>query len=200
MENGPEAGAANATVPAPMQGSSLLVVALLALAAPTPPPAATGPRVRDLSISLDAGQVLVSFRLDGGLGTELVQRLESGLPTGLVYELDLARDRQWFDDSVDSTRLEVMAMFNAVTREYLVNTKIEGHLIDSRTLRDATDLERALTRFTALPAFTLAPGARPGRYIVRARVELGTGQALGFIPFLRTSEWEQSNKVRLRAP
>jgi hypothetical protein len=182
-----------------MQGSSFLVVALLALATPAPP-AAAGPRVRDLSISLDAGQVLVSFRLDGGLGTELAQRLESGLPTGLVYELDLARDRQWFDDSVDSTRLEVVAMFNAVTREYLVNTKIEGHLIDSRTLRDASDLERALTRFTALPAFTLPPGARPGRYIVRARVELGTGQVLGFIPFLRTSEWVESNKVRLRAP
>lgn len=183
-----------------MQGSSFLVVALLALAAPAPPPSPDGPRVRDLSISLEAGQVMVSFRLDGGLGPELAQRLESGLPTGLVYELDLARDRRWFDDSIDTTRLEVVAMFNAVTREYLVNTKVEGHLIDSRTLRDASDLERALTRFTALPAFTLPPDAPRARYLVRARVELGTGQVLGFIPFLRTSEWVESNKVRLRAP
>ncbi|MGH7336605.1 MAG: DUF4390 domain-containing protein, partial [Myxococcota bacterium] len=90
-----------------MQGSSYLVVAILALAAPAPQQAGAGPRVRDLSIALDGGQVLVSFRLDGGLGAELAERLESGLPTGLVYELDLARDRKWFDDSIDSTRLEV---------------------------------------------------------------------------------------------
>lgn len=198
--NGPEAAVPNATVPPPMQGISSLVVALVALAAPAPAPPAAAPQVRDLSIALEGGQVLVSFRLEGGLVPELVQRMESGLPTGFVYELDLARDRKWIDDSVDSTRLEVVAMFNAVTREYLVNTKIEGHLIDSRTLRDRGDLERAMTRFTALPCFTLPPDAPRARYLVRARVELGTGQALGFIPFLRTSEWEESNKVRLRAP
>lgn len=171
-----------------------------ALAAPANTPAAAEPRINGLTIAVDGAQVLASFDLEGGFTPAVLERIESGLPTGFVYELDLARDRKWFDDSIDSTRLEVVAMFNAVTREYLVNTKIEGHLIDSRTLRDASDLERALTRFTALPAFTLAPDARPGRYIVRARVELGTEQAFGFIPFLRTSEWVESNKVRLRSP
>lgn len=183
-----------------MQGISALVVALLALVAPTAPQAGSGPQVRDLSISLEGRQILVSFQLESGLGAEITQRLESGLPTSFVYELDLARDRRWFDDSIDSTRLEVVAMFNAVTQEFLVNTKIAGHLIDSRTLRDRGDLERAMTRFTALPAFTLPPDAPRARYLVRARVELGTGQALGFIPFLRTSERVESNKVRLRAP
>jgi hypothetical protein len=184
-----------------MQGISSLVVALVALAATAPAPPAAAPQVRDLSIALEGGQVLVSFRLEGGLVPELVQRLESGLPTGFVYELDLARDRKWIDDSVDSTQLEVVAMFNAVTREYLVNTKIEGRLVDSRTLRDQGDLERAMTRFVALPVFTLPlnAGGRE-RYLIRARVELGTGHVLGFIPYLRTTGWVESNKVRIRKP
>jgi hypothetical protein len=180
-----------------MRGLRSLPVALALLAA-APAPAAEGPRVAALSIVIAGGQVLVSFELAGGFTPELTRRLESGLPTGFVYELELARDRRWWDASVDSARLEVVAMFNAVTREYLVNTKLEGKLIDSQTLRDPGDLERAMTRFTALPVFPLSPDAPPARYLVRARVELGTGQVLGFIPFLRTSEWAESNKVRLR--
>jgi Domain of unknown function (DUF4390) len=162
---------------------------------------AAEPRIRDLSIALEGGQVLVSFRLDGGFSDDLVRRIESGLPTGFTYELDLARDRKrWWDDSIANTRLEVVAMFNAITREYLVNTKIQGKLIDSRTLRDLGDLERAMTRFTALPVFSIEPGGSRSRYLLRARVELGTGHVLGFIPFLRTTDWVESNKVRVRTP
>lgn len=181
-----------------MKGILFTAFALFLLLAPAVPAATAGPRVGELSIVIAGGQVLVSFELQGGFTPELTQRMESGLPTGFVYELELARDRQWWDDTIDSTRLEVVAMFNAVTREYLVNTKLEGKLIDSATLRDPGDLERAMTRFTALPVFTLSPSAQKARYLVRARVELGTGQVLGFIPVLKTSEWVQSNKFRVR--
>lgn len=181
-----------------MKGILFPCLALFLLVAPAAPAEAAGPRVVELSIVIAGGQVLVSFELTGGFTPELAQRMESGLPTGFVYELELARARQWWDASVDTARLEVVAMFNAVTREYLVNTKLEGKLIDSVTLRDPGDLERAMTRFTALPVFTLQPSAQRARYLVRARVELGTGQALGFIPFLKTSDWAESNRVRLR--
>jgi hypothetical protein len=58
-----------------------------------------------------------------------------------------------------------------------------------------------MTRFVALPVFSLplADGERE-RYLVRARVELGTGHVLGFIPYLRTTGWVESNKVRVRTP
>jgi hypothetical protein len=174
---------------------ALLLAGVLAATA-----AAAEPRIRDLSIVADGVQILVSFRLDGGFTPGLVERLESGLPTSLDYELELVRDRKrWWDAELDSARLEVVAMFNAITREYLVNTKLDGKLIDSRTLRDRDDLERAMTVFTALPVFTLEPRGRE-RYLVRARVELGTGNWLGFIPVLRTTDWLESNKVRVRTP
>ena len=179
-------------------GPALLLAG--ALAAPAAIPAAAEPRISDLSIAVDGAQVLASFNLEDGFSPSVLERIESGLPTGFVYSLELARDRKrWWDAGLASARLEVVAMFNAVTREYLVNTKIEGRLVDSRTLRDAGDLERAMTRFVALPVFSLplADGSRE-RYLVRARVELGTGHVLGFIPVLRTTGWVESNKVRLR--
>ena len=174
----------------------LLSLVTLALA-PAPPPAAET-KLRDLAIVVAGGQVLVSFHLDGGFLPEVSERMESGLPTGFGYELVLSRDRQWFDATVATARLDVIAMFNAVTREFLVNTKLDGKLIDSQTLRDRDALARAMTRFEALPVFTLAPSAQRARYLVRARVEVGTTQMLGFIPVLRTSDWAESNKVRLR--
>lgn len=163
--------------------------------------AAAEPRIHGFSIVVDGSQVLASFDLGGGFTPELLERIESGLPTGLVYELELLRDRKrWWDAGLDSVRLEVVTMFNAVTREYLVNTKLDGRLIDSRTLRDTGDLERAMTRFVALPVFTVAPSADRRRLLVRARVALGTGHWLGFIPVLRATDWVESNKIRIRTP
>jgi len=180
--------------------SALFVFAVVAASA-AGPAAAAEPRIRDLTIVVDGSQVLASFRLENGFTPELYERIESGLPTGLIYELELLRDRKrWWDAGLDSTRLEVVAMFNAVTREYLVNTKLEGKLVDSRTLRDRGDLERAMTRFTAMPVFTVEPTTDRRRFLIRARVELGTGHILGFIPILRTTDWVESNKIRVRSP
>jgi hypothetical protein len=176
--------------------SALLFAGLLAA-----PALAAEPAVEDLSIALDGVQVLASFRLADAMTPELRERIQSGLPTGFVYEIELLRDRQrWWDESLDSTRLEVVAMFNAVTREYLVNTKLEGKLIDSRTLHDEDELERVMTHFAAVPIFVLHGPSRRERYLVRVRAELGTGNLLGFVPVMRSTSWVESNKVRVREP
>jgi hypothetical protein len=91
-------------------------------------------------------------------------------------------------------------MFNAVTREYLVNTKHDGKLLDSKTVRDRAELEQTMTRIAAMPVFVLEQPSRRERYLVRARAELGTGNVLGFVPVMRATAWVDSNKVRVREP
>lgn len=169
---------------------------LLGLVLATP----RGPEIRDLSINATGGQVLVSFRLDGGMSPEIRERIESGLPTSFVYELELMRDRKhWWDRGLRSSRIEVVAMYNAVTHEYLLNTKHDGRLIGSETVRDADELESTMTEFVSFPAFVIEPTPDRGRFLVRARVDLGVGAMLGFIPFQRSTAWLESNKVRLSA-
>lgn len=178
---------------------ALLVAGLLAAAAA--PATAQEPALEELSITLSGFQVLASFRLEGGFGPEIRERIDSGLPTGIVFELELARDRKrWWDEVLGSTRIEVVAMFNAVTREYLVNTKHAGKLIDSRTLRDPEELEEVMSRFAAVPVFVLRGATRRERYLVRVRAELGTDNLLGFVPVMRSTDWVESNKVRPRDP
>ena len=159
------------------------------------------PAIEDLRVTVDGGQVLVGFHLANGLDADTRERIDSGLPTSFIYELELKRDRKhWWDHGLDATILEVVAMYNAVTREYLVNTKQGGKLIESRTVRDAEELERAMTVFESFPAFTLEADPDNSRFLVRVRVDLGPGAVLGFIPYQRSTDWIESNKVRLRAP
>ncbi|MEO8197457.1 MAG: DUF4390 domain-containing protein [Thermoanaerobaculia bacterium] len=172
----------------------LLMLGLLL--APTSEPA-----IENLRVTVDGGQVLVSFHLANGLDTDTRERIASGLPTSFLYELELKRDRKhWWDRGLDATVLEVVAMYNAVTREYLVNTKQGGRLIESRTVRDADELEHAMTVFENFPAFTLEADPENARFLVRMRVDLGPGAVLGFIPYQHSTDWIESNKVRLRAP
>lgn len=171
---------------------ALLLVGLAAAAA-------RGPAIRDLAIARSGVQILVSFELVGGFDRELSARLDSGLPTGFVYDLELLRDRKrWSDALLERSRIEVVAMYNAVTGEYLVNTKQDGRLLSSRTVRERRELEAAMTRLQAQPVFTVDRPSPEERYLVRARVELAPGEVLGFIPVRRTSSWVESNKVRIR--
>ena len=197
MERGvyPPSGA---TVRLPMRPPRLLLslLVLLLLAAAPERPAVTG-----VTAALDGHEVRVSFRLERAFDDAVRARLEAGLPTGFTYEIELLRDRKrWWDAGLEETNLEIVAMYNALSREYLVNVKRDGRLIESRTVREPAELERAMTEVGGLAAFTVPEGigARQ-RLLVRVRAVLGTRTWLGFIPTERETAWAVSRKFRLPA-
>ncbi len=172
--------------------AALAVMALLAAA-----PLAAEPRIGDVATTIDGRRVMVSFRLLDGFDDVLRERIQSGLPTGIVYEMQLLRDRKrWWDRTVAESNLQVVAMFNAVTREYLVNFKLDGKLIESRQLRDLGELEQALTRVSAVPAFELGEVGPDWRMLVAVRAELGSSVILSIIPTHLRTEWVESRKFR----
>lgn len=155
------------------------------------------PSVKDLQVSLQGRRVEIAFRLDRGLTDELFERIQSGLPSGFTFHFVLFRDRKrWFDNKLDSASLQVVSMYNAVTREYLINFKQDGQLIDSRVARDRDELQRIMTRFEGVHAFTLGDLNPDRRVLIRIRADLGSKTMLGFIPTKVTTEWLRSNKFR----
>ena len=155
------------------------------------------PRLTEPQVALDGQRVEISFALVDGFDDELLERIRTGLPSGYVFDLRLLRDRKrWFDVQIDSSRMEVVASYDAVTREYLVNTKQDGRLIESKVVRDERELERALTRFTAMPVFTLEGGGDPRRLILRMRAEIDSANLLFFIPRRVATPWRDSRKFR----
>jgi hypothetical protein len=171
------------------------VVCLLALAFGLPNAAGAEARVRGLEVRLDGHRVLLDFRLEDGFDREVVDRVRSGLPTSFTYELELLRDRKrWLDRPLDRTSLQVIAMFDAVASEYLVNYKLDGKLVESRMVRSLEELQKAMTRFEGVPAFVLEPLPRRWRLLVKVRGLLGSRTLFAILPTRVATDWQESRK------
>jgi hypothetical protein len=170
----------------------LLLPAALVAAAP-----AAAAELAQLQVTVAGEQAQLSFQLDDAFDEALLARLDSGLPTGFVYQFELLRDRKhWWDDKLRATTLEVVAMYNAVAQEYLVNFKHNGRLVESRLARNRAELTVAMTRFERVPLFPLA-GIRSGtRLLVKGRAQLGSRTLLAFIPVDVDTPWVESRKFR----
>lgn len=156
------------------------------------------PRISDLDFRIEGQQLRLSFRLVDAFDDNLKKRIDSGLYSGFTFEFELVRDRKtWFNKSLDSGSLQVVAMYNAVTREYLINLRHDGDLIDSRVVQDVAELERALTEIDDLAVFSVA-GVNPRQRLrVRVRAELGTRTVFFFIPNTVHTDWEESERFWL---
>ena len=51
-------------------------------------------RISPIKVSLDGDRVLASFTLRDAFDRRLRQRIESGLPTSILYRFELHRDRK----------------------------------------------------------------------------------------------------------
>jgi hypothetical protein len=155
--------------------------------------AAAEPRIEDLHVSRQNGRILVSFQLLDGIDDEMRERVQSGLPTELAFTLRLERPRGWWFDRVfDRAMLQVVAMYNAVTREYLVNYKLDGRLIESRVVTDLAALEQAMTLIHSLPAFEVQEELPPPRIQLTVRAQLGTKPFLLLFPNRIDTQWARS--------
>jgi len=151
----------------------------------------------EVQLILEGLHVAVGFDLLEGLDDQLFERIQTGLPSGFTYEFVLAIDpKRWFDNKVDSSQLQVVAMYNALSQEYLVNYKQDGKLIDSRIARDRDELERAMTHFENLQVFVLGDVSPKRRLHVRARADLGPRTFLLIIPTRSQTDWVTSRKFR----
>lgn len=158
---------------------------------------AEGARIEDLTVTVDGNRALVSFLLEDAFDERLVERVQSGLPTGFTYQLELLKDRKrWYDRALEDTSFQIAATYDALSKEYLVHYRLAGKLVDSRMFADLDDLRRALTRVEDLPAFALDDLPRSWRLLVRVRADLGSRMIFSFIPAKDFTEWTESNKFR----
>ena len=157
-----------------------------------PDPAPGAPRIENLAVATQSGRILVSFELLDAIDDEMRERVQSGLPTELSFTLRLEHPRYWWFDRVfDKSTLQVVAMYNAVTREYLVNYKLDGQLIESRVVNDLPGLERAMTAIHSMPAFQL-PEDAPDRLQLTVRAQLGSKPFLFLFPNRIDTNWARS--------
>lgn len=155
-------------------------------------------RISDIKVALDGGRVLAAFTLRDGFDRRLARRLDSGLPTSILYRLELHRDRKrWYDRRLRANSLEVVAVHDAAARAYNVHFKLDGRLVESRTVHERTEVEEVMTRIGPLPVFDLEGLPRQGRLLIKVQAELGSRTLLSFIPVTLATDWKDSPKFRV---
>lgn len=153
--------------------------------------------ISDLELEIEGKKVFVSFALVHAVDEKLEQRIASGLATSIIYDIELVRARKgWFNKDLDTGSLQVIVMYNAVNREYLVNYKHDGDLIESRLVRETEELYSALTKVMRLEVFSLE-GLKGDHLYVRVRAVLGTRSILFFIPSIRATDWVESERFKV---
>lgn len=175
-------------------GGALILAGLLSIFGGPPGKA----QLSDLKVDLVEGRLEVSFRLREAIDEELIERIEAGLPSGFRYQFKLVRPtRFWFDNTLAASQLEVIGMYNAVTREYSVNYKHNGKLTISRVLADRNELEVALTQFERFTPFPIDDLKARKPIHLRVRADLGSRNLLLLIPTTIHTEWVESERFVL---
>jgi hypothetical protein len=154
---------------------------------------AAEPQIEHLSASTANGKVSVHFDLAHAFDREeTIQGLQSGVPTSFAYVVEIFRDRpNWFDEGISRSRIEVIATFNSVTREYLLNYRRDRHLVRSETFTDLAALERAMTTIDELELFDI-DGRKFYKLKVRVKADLERGWLLYVIPWDTTTRWREA--------
>lgn len=155
--------------------------------------AADEPKIEGLEAIADNGKVSVRFSLVNGLANgEMVEALESGLPTSFTYIVQIFRDRpNWFDDNVARVRIEVICTFNSVTREYLLNYRREGKLVRSETFTDFPTLVARMTNIEERDLFEIGR-RRHFKLKVRVKADLMRGWLLYVVPWEVSTRWRET--------
>lgn len=151
---------------------------------------AADPKIQNVVAVANGGEVSVRFTMSNAFAeAQRVQALQSGLATSITYVVEIYRDRpNWFDEGIQRSRIEVIATFNSVTREYLLNYRRDERLVRSETF---TDLQALMQRMTSIdePALFTIGDRRPYKLRVRVKADLGRGWLLYFIPWQSSTRW-----------
>jgi hypothetical protein len=122
------------------------------------------------------------------------------VPTSFTYVVEIFRDRpNWLDEGISRSRIEVIATFNSVTREYLLNYRRDRRLVRSETINNLAELQRRMTTIEEPELFDI--GNRPPYKLrVRAKADLMRGWLLYFIPWEISTRWRsvrlETNEAR----
>ena len=146
-------------------------------------------QIEGLNVQRDGQRLLVSFELVGGVDEEMLNKIQSGLPTELEYTFRLQRPRtMWFARNYAKSTLQIIAMYNAVTQEYLVNFKHDGQLVDSRVVTDLPALHQAMTLINALAVFSDVEDPHL-RTQMMVRADLGSRHVMLLFPTRINTNW-----------
>ena len=184
----------------PLRFRSAPALLALMLAALLPGPAALsdepagGTRLPGVSTRLSGRELRVAAKLSPGLPRDVEERLGSGLPTTVLWRVRLfVFNNLWFFDSLKDERgYEVTATYRPISGDWLVERRLDDHLLGTRVAPAKADALRALSEIPDLPLFIMGSHLAGKRLVVRVNCAYARGVALGVVPTTVETGWVRS--------
>ena len=150
------------------------------------------PSIDRLTAVAANGEVSVHFAVRGAFDDpQTIEAIQSGVPTSFTFVVEIYRDRpNWFDEGIARSRIQVIATYNSVTREYLVNYRRDHRLVRSETFSDLGTLQQRMTTIDEPNLFDIG-NRRPYKIKVRVKADLRRGWLLYFIPWEVSTRWKE---------
>ena len=151
---------------------ALITLSLVALSGQAEQSLHVAPLPRD-------GHVLVTFKLEQPLTSELRKAIHSGLIVSFVYNVDLKRSSAiWFDRTIGSAVVTATVRYDNLTRKYHLSRMLDG-ATDHAEVTEKEDAAWAwvTTQFERLPLFRGVPLEPNGEYYVRVRAHTSPNTA-----------------------
>lgn len=175
----------------PLRPAGIVFAALLAFGGAAS--AQTAPAVPGVSTWLAGRDLHVEARLSPGLPEDVRQRLGSGLPTTVSWNIRLfSFHNLWWDTLKDERRYAVTATYRPDTSDYLVERRLDARLLGTELLASKDEAAAVLAKVPGLPVFTMGDHLLGKRLVVRLRCRYGDGVALGVMPTSDETDWARS--------
>ncbi len=146
-----------------------------------------------VTTSFSGRALRVDARLSPGLPPDVTERCASGLPTSTSWEVRLYAYRDvWFDGLKDERRYEATAAYRPVSSDWVVERRLDGKLLETRTAASLSEATAALSAVRELPVFTMGPHLIGKRLVVKVRCTYASGVSLGVVPTSASTSWARS--------
>jgi hypothetical protein len=152
-----------------------------------------GPEISGVSTWVAGRDLHVDTRLSPSLPENVLQRLASGLPTTVTWEVRLFLFHNlWFDGLKDERRYAVTATYRPVTSDYAVERRLDARLLGTKVVPTRDEAAAALAKVPGLPFFTMGDHLLGKKLLIRVRCLYGSGVALGVVPTSAETSWVRS--------
>ena len=161
-----------------------------------PPADAVSPDVVNIGVGTKAKYVVINARLVDGFTEKILEAIESGVPMGFTFEIELREaNTLWADSLISSNKVRHRVQFDSLKKKYRFSEtgkNVKRHIITRKESR-YQKLMLTLQDIPIAPIYALNPNEK---YYVRVKADLETDRfwfpfnyIFFFVPF---SEFETS--------
>ena len=162
---------------------------VLFLAIPAFSPAAD---VDHLRVALEEDGVHAGFTISDAFGSEVIERIKSGLETSFTVKIRIDQEREfWFNRRIVERELKLSCTYDNIAAVYRIRKSLDGDVFESVVVDTQQDMMTAMTKVNHLKVLDNRLLQHNADYILKVKGELLSRYILLVVPWDIDTPWRE---------